>query len=279
MKKRLGNFAVIGDPVEHSLSPKIHNLFAKQHGYQIEYEKIRVTKSSFVDFVEDFFSNLGAGLNITLPLKTDAFEIADTLDEDSRSCQAVNTLTPINGKLSGFNTDGVGFLTDLETRHGIAVKDKRILLLGSGGAAKGIVRPLLTSGPKKLVIANRTSTSAWALADQLNSENFNGLEGLGLDDTQLLNQRFDIIVNATSAGHQNSEMPIDEDLLEDAICYDLSYGPAASFSRWARSRGAKRSIDGLGMLIEQAAKSYEIWTGFSPNTESVRSKIKEDLAL
>ncbi len=279
MKKRLGNFAVIGDPVEHSLSPKIHNLFAKQHGNQIEYEKIRVTKGLFAAFVEDFFSNRGAGLNITLPLKAEAFKIADTLDEDSKSCQAVNTLKPVNGKLSGFNTDGVGFLTDLEAWHGIAVKDKRILLLGSGGAAKGIVRPLLSREPKTLVIANRTLASARALADQLNSENFIGIEGLGLDDTQLMKKRFDIIINATSAGHNNSEMPIDEDFLEDAICYDLSYGPAASFFRWAESSGAKRSIDGLGMLIEQAAKSYEIWTGFSPNTESVRATIRNDLRI
>ena len=279
MKKAVGNFAVIGDPVEHSLSPKIHNLFAKQHGNQIAYEKIRVTKGSFVAFVKDFFSNRGAGLNITLPLKTEAFEMADRLDEDSRSCQAVNTLKPVNGKLSGFNTDGVGFLADLETWHGIALKDKRILLLGSGGAARGIVRPLLTREPKTLVIANRTQASAGALADQLISENLIGLEGLGLDDTQLLDKRFDIIVNATSAGHKNSEMPIDEDLLEDAICYDLSYGPAASFFRWAESRGAKRSIDGLGMLIEQAAKSYEIWTGFSPDTESVRAKIRNNLGI
>ena len=279
MKKRLGNFAVIGDPVEHSLSPKIHNLFAKQHGKQIEYEKIRVSRGLFVAYVEDFFSNRGAGLNITLPLKAEAFEIADTLDEDSKSCRAVNTLKLVNGKLSGFNTDGVGFLTDLEAWHGIAVKDKRILLLGSGGAAKGIVRPLLSREPKTLVIANRTHASARALADQLNSENFIGIEGLGLGDTQLLKKRFDIIINATSAGHKNSEMPIDEDFLEDAICYDLSYGPAASFFRWAESSGAKRSIDGLGMLIEQAAKSYEIWTGFSPNTESVRAKIRADIDL
>ena len=279
MKKAIGNFAVIGDPVEHSLSPKIHNLFAKQHGNQIAYEKIRVTKGLFVAFVEDFFSNRGVGLNITLPLKTEAFEMADTLDEDSRSCQAVNTLKPVNGKLSGFNTDGVGFLADLETWHGIALKDKRILLLGSGGAARGIVRPLLTREPKTLVIANRTQASAGALADQLISENLIGLEGLGLDDTQLLDKRFDIIVNATSAGHKNSEMPIDEDLLEDAICYDLSYGPAASFFRWAESRGAKRSIDGSGMLIEQAAKSYEIWTGFSPDTEPVRAKIRDELGI
>ena len=279
MKKAVGNFAVIGDPVEHSLSPKIHNLFAKQHGNQIAYEKIRVTKGSFVAFVKDFFSNRGAGLNITLPLKTEAFEMADTLDEDSRSCQAVNTLKPVNGKLGGFNTDGVGFLADLETWHGIALKDKRILLLGSGGAARGIVRPLLTREPKTLVIANRTQASARALAAQLISENLIGLEGLGLDDTQLLDKRFDIIVNATSAGHKNSEMPIDQDLLEDAICYDLSYGPAASFFRWAESRGAKRSIDGLGMLIEQAAKSYEIWTGFSPDTESVRAKIRDELGI
>ena len=279
MKKRLGNFAVIGDPVEHSLSPKIHNLFAKQHGNQIEYEKIRVTKGLFVAFVEDFFSNRGVGLNITLPLKAEAFEIADTLDEDSKSCQAVNTLKPVNGKLSGFNTDGVGFLTDLEAWHGIAVKDKRILLLGSGGAAKGIVRPLLSREPKTLVIANRTHASARALADQLNSENFIGLEGSGLDDAELLNKRFDIIINATSAGHKNSEMPIDQGLVEDAICYDLSYGPAASFFRWAESSGAKRSIDGLGMLIEQAAKSYEIWTRFSPDTESVRAKIRNELGI
>ena len=277
MKKAIGKYAVIGDPVEHSLSPKIHNLFAKQHGNRIEYEKIRVSRGLFPAFVEDFFSNRGAGLNITLPLKTEAFEIADALDEDSRSCQAVNTLKLVNGKLSGFNTDGVGFLKDLETWHGITVKDKRILLLGSGGAAKGIVRPLLAREPKTLVIANRTHTSARALADQLHSENFIGLEGLGLDDAGLLNKRFDIIINATSAGHKNSEMPIDGDLLEDAVCYDLSYGPAAGFSRWAELRGAKRSIDGLGMLIEQAAKSYEIWTGFSPKTESVRAKIRDDV--
>ena len=279
MKKHLGNFAVIGDPVEHSLSPKIHNLFAKQHGNQIEYEKIRVSKGLFVAFVEDFFSNRGAGLSITLPLKSEAFEIADSLDEASRSCQAVNTLKLVNGKLNGFNTDGVGFLADLETWHGITVKDKRILLLGSGGAAKGVVRPLLTREPKTLVIANRTHASARALADQLHSENFIGLEGVGLDNAELLNKRFDIIVNATSAGHKNSEMPIDGDLLEDAVCYDLSYGPAAGFSRWAELRGAKRSIDGLGMLIEQAAKSYEIWTGFSPNTESVRASIRNELGI
>jgi shikimate dehydrogenase len=279
MKKAGGNFAVIGDPVEHSLSPKIHNLFANQHGNQIEYEKIRVTKGLFVDFVEDFFSNRGAGLNITLPLKTEAFEIADSLDQDSRSCQAVNTLKSVNGKLSGFNTDGVGFLTDLEVWHGVTVKDKQILLLGSGGAARGIVRPILSSGPKTLVIANRTYPSALALVDQLNSENFNNVECSDLNDPQLLNKRFDIIVNATSVGHKNSQMPIDEDLLEDAVCYDLSYGPAASFSHWAESRGARRSIDGLGMLIEQAAKSYEIWTGFSPNTESVRAKIRNDVDI
>ena len=279
MKKAVEKYAVVGDPVENSLSPKIHNLFAKQHGNQIEYEKIRVSKGLFVAFVEDFFSNRGAGLNITLPLKAEAFEIADTLDADSKSCQAVNTLKPVNGKLRGCNTDGVGFLVDLEVWHGIAVKDKRILLLGSGGAAKGIVRPLLSRGPKTLVIANRTHASARALADQLHSENFIGLEGLGLDDTQLMKKRFDIIINATSAGHKNSEMPIDEDFLEDAICYDLSYGPAARFSRWAESSGAKRSIDGLGMLIEQAAKSYEIWTGFSPNTESVRARIRNDLGI
>ncbi len=276
MKKAVEKYAVIGDPVEHSLSPKIHNLFAKQHGNQIEYEKIRVSKGLFAAFVEDFFSNKGAGLNITLPLKTEAFEIADALDEDSRSCQAANTLKLVNGKLSGFNTDGVGFLTDLETWHGITVKDKRILLLGAGGAAKGIVRPLLAREPKTLVIANRTHASARALADQLHSENFIGLEGLGLEDAELLNKRFDIIVNATSAGHKNSEMPIDEAILEGAVCYDLSYGPAAGFSRWAELRGAKISIDGLGMLIEQAAKSYEIWTGFSPNTESVRVKIRNN---
>ena len=273
------NFAVIGDPVEHSLSPKIHYLFAKQDGNQIKYEKIRVTKGSFVNFVEDFFSNRGGGLNITLPLKTDAFEIAGKLDRDSKSCQAVNTLKSVNGTLSGFNTDGVGFLEDLEVWHEISVKNKRVLLLGSGGAAKGIIRPLLINGPKTLTIANRTPVSAMGLADQLRLENFNGIEGMGLDDIQLLDQRFDIIVNATSSGHKNSGVPIDENLLEGSICYDLSYGPAASFARWAESRGAKRSIDGLGMLIEQAAKSYEIWTGFSPDTESVRAKIRDDIDI
>ena len=270
-------FAVIGDPVEHSISPEIHQMFANQHGNQIKYEKIRVKKASFESFVQDFFSNQGLGLNVTLPLKTDAFEVANTLDGDSRACGAANTLKSVNGDLRGYNTDGAGFLTDLEEWHGVTAKDKRILLLGSGGAAKGIIRPLLNRGPKTLTIANRTPASALALVDQLRLENFEKLEGIGLDDAQLSDKRFDIIVNATSTGHKNSDMPIDENLLEGAICYDLSYGSAARFSRWAESRGASKSIDGLGMLIEQAAKSYEIWTGFSPNTESVRSKIGEKM--
>ena len=275
MTSTSARYAVVGDPVEHSISPEIHQMFAKQHGNQIEYKKIRVVKDLFEDFVKDFFSNRGTGLNITLPLKTHAFDIADSHDEDSSSCQAVNTLKSVDGKLNGFNTDGVGFLMDLEVWHGITVKDKHILLLGSGGAAKGIARPILRSGPKTLTIANRTPASALALVDQLRLESKENLDGIGLDDTQLSDKHFDIIVNATSTGHKNSEMPIDENLLEGAICYDLSYGSAARFSRWAESRGASKSIDGLGMLIEQAAKSYEIWTGFSPNTESVRSKIGE----
>tara|TARA_Y100000766_G_C18814754_1_gene559879 strand:+ start:108 stop:947 length:840 start_codon:yes stop_codon:yes gene_type:complete len=270
-------FAVIGDPVEHSISPEIHQMFAKQHGNQIKYEKIRVKSVSFASFVQDFFSNQGLGLNVTLPLKTNAFELASTLDRDSRACGAVNTLKSVNGALRGYNTDGAGFLTDLEEWHGVRVKGKRILLLGSGGAAKGIIRPLLNKAPKTLTISNRTLASALVLVDQLRLENFENLEGIGLDDAQLSDKRFDIIVNATSAGHKNSEMPIDENLLEGAICYDLSYGSAARFSRWAKSRGASKSIDGLGMLIEQAAKSYEIWTGFSPDTETVRSRIGERL--
>ncbi|WP_462320669.1 shikimate dehydrogenase [Halochromatium sp.] len=283
-------YAVIGNPIAHSKSPAIHAAFAAQTGEPIEYGRILGDPNDFAGDVRHFVAEGGRGLNVTVPFKTAAFELLDDLSEQARAAGAVNTLIVRDGGLlRGDNTDGVGLLRDLIQNHGFALTGKRVLLLGAGGAACGVVRPLLQASPAELLIANRTASKAEALAEQAGSwrspesnpeagtaqgqsaiqSPSTRVRGSGLDG--LAGQRFDLIINATSTG-LNDQVPAIPDgcLDEGGWVYDLMYADELTpFCRWGQARGASRVLDGLGMLVEQAAESFWLWRGIRPRTAPV----------
>jgi len=262
-------YAVIGNPIEHSKSPFIHQAFARQTGEEIEYGRILGDLDHFEEDVRRFFADGGKGLNVTVPFKERAFRLADRLGERARSAGAVNTLAlQADGALLGENTDGVGLVRDLVVNHGFRFTGRRVLLLGAGGASRGVARPLLEQHPAELVIANRTASKAETLAAGLQ-----GLEapvhGCGLD--ALEGERFDLIVNGTAAGLKGELPAIPDDCLASGgWVYDMMYGAEpTAFVRWGRAHGAEKALDGLGMLVEQAAESFFIWRGVRPETAPV----------
>ncbi len=266
-------YAVIGNPIDHSLSPTIHAEFARQTGEDIEYG--RIEGGDFVLDVRNFFGAGGKGLNVTVPFKEEAFRFADDLSERAQRAGAVNTLTALDrGRAAGDNTDGAGLVTDLGCNHRFAFGGARILLLGAGGAAKGVAHPLLEQGPARLVIANRTVKKAVALAKQLDA---GGLaEGCGFGDLE--GEQFDLIVNGTAAGLAEEVPPIPDDCLAGGgWTYDLMYDREAptAFQIWGRAHGAAKALDGLGMLVEQAAESFLVWRGVRPDTEPVIRMLRD----
>lgn len=276
-------YAVVGNPVAHSRSPEIHQAFAAQFGATIEYAKVKVEDGGFATFMAEFIQAGGAGLNITVPLKPQAFAFVDEHDELALSAGAVNTIKIDGaGSCRGFNTDGIGLLNDLVGRYGLTLSDARILLLGAGGAAQGVLNPLLRAKPRLLVLANRTLAKARQLVAQYKTQVSDApLVASALSE---IDQQPDIIINATSAGlnAQRDGAPgalaaLAPHWLGGAFCYDMSYGPAAAFCRWAAAAGAKDSVDGLGMLVEQAAESYYIWREQRPQTEPVLTQLRGQL--
>jgi shikimate dehydrogenase len=266
-------YAVIGNPIEHSKSPLIHTAFAAQTGEDIEYERLLGTPGRFEQEVGDFFRQGGGGLNVTVPFKERAWQLADTLGTSAELAQAVNTLIPeADGRLRGENTDGVGLIRDLVVNHGCLLSGSRILLLGAGGASKGVAPALLDQGPESLTIANRTGARAEALAARLTP--LGRVNGCGLDD--LGQERFDLIVNCTSAGLSGELPPLPPSLLDaGGWAYDLMYASeATAFVRWGRTQGACKSLDGLGMLVEQAAESFFLWRGVRPQTATVIARLR-----
>lgn len=262
----MDRYAVFGHPVHHSVSPALHHAFATQTGQALEYTKQAVQPDQFAAAVNRFFHADGKGLNITLPFKRQAYALADRLTKRARCAQAVNTLwKDAGGKLHGDNTDGVGFIRDLTVNQRIAVADKTILLIGAGGAARGVLNPLATAGPKRLHIANRTSGKAVELAASYPAE----VTGGGLNAWP--HMQFDLIINASAAGHNKVvSTPPATRLAPELTCYDLSYGtPAAPFLSWAHAQGATKAIDGWGMLVEQAAEAFELWRDIRPDTAPV----------
>ena len=261
-------YAVIGNPIEHSKSPLIHSEFARQTGQRITYRRILSQAHCFEQDVRDFIAAGGRGLNVTVPFKEAAFRLADSLSERARAAGAVNTLIfQDDGLTRGDNTDGVGLVRDLSVNHRRALEGSRILLLGAGGASKGVARPLLETGPALLVIANRTAAKAVQLARELVQSG--RVEGCGFD--QLGDREFDLIINGTAAGLKN-EVP---DIPPSALApggwtYDMMYGSTpTAFVRWGEARGAAKALDGLGMLVEQAAESFWLWRGVRPDTAPV----------
>ncbi len=261
-------YAVIGNPIEHSKSPQIHAAFAAQTGQDLEYGLLLGDLEDFEGDVRDFFAAGGKGLNVTVPFKEQAFQIADQLTPRAATARAVNTLARLGDeRILGDNTDGVGLVTDLTVNHGVALVDRSLLLLGAGGASRGVIRPLLEQRPAQLVIANRTVEKALALAAEV--AELGAVSGCGLSD--LAGQRFDVIVNGTAAGLKGAVPAIPDDCLNPGGCtYDMMYASEpTAFVRWGRDHGAVRALDGLGMLVEQAAESFRLWRDVRPDTGPV----------
>ncbi len=261
-------YAVVGDPVAHSLSPRIHRLFAEQTGQRMDYAKIRVAAPEFAGFVADFFREGGGGLNVTAPHKTAAFELAGALSPRARRARAVNTLLPggPDGP-RGENTDGTGLLRDLKDNHGVAVAGRRVLVLGAGGAARGALAALADEGPALIAVANRGAARRDALLRDFGPP----VTGRAAAEAG----PFDLVVNAAAAG---APPPAGEArLAEGCRCYDMAYGRGETpFARWARERGAAPALDGLGMLVEQAAESFRLWRGARPRAAPVIAALRRE---
>lgn len=265
---QIDQYAVFGSPIKHSKSPRIHKLFAEQTQQLMEYSAELVPAEQFSLVVKEFFSQGGCGLNCTVPLKELAWEYAELRTERAELAKAVNTLAlQEDGRVLGDNTDGIGLVTDLQNNHGIAIQQKRVLILGAGGASRGIILPIVQQAPLAITIANRTVAKALTLADEFSHKG--KINACGYDD--LKGQSFDLILNATSASLSDELPPLAEGLLaEQGSCYDLAYAnEATAFVRWAREQQAINSLDGLGMLVEQAAEAFFLWRGVRPDTVPV----------
>jgi shikimate dehydrogenase len=258
-------YAVIGNPVAHSKSPSIHAEFARATAQDIDYGRIEAPLEGFAQTVENFRAAGGKGLNVTLPFKDQAFSLCRQVSERARVARAVNTLVFDTG--FGDNTDGVGLIRDIDENLGVRLKGRAVLLLGAGGAARGVVGALLEAGVDRLLIANRTVSKAQDLARR-----FAGATGGGYD--ALAGERVDVIINATSAGLADEAPPVPEGLFRGtALAYDMVYGRETPFLAAARRAGARAS-DGLGMLVEQAAESFFVWRGVRPQTRPVLEKLR-----
>jgi shikimate dehydrogenase len=269
------HYAVMGNPIAHSKSPRIHTLFAEQTGELLDYRAILVEPDGFADAVADFMASGGKGLNITVPFKEQAWSLATTRTPRAERAGAVNTLSlEPGGELLGDNTDGAGLVRDLLYNQDATLRGRRILLLGAGGAARGVLEPLLAEQPALLVIANRTSSKAVELARLFCD--LGHTEGCGLDD--VAGQHFDVIINATAASLSGEVPAIAADTVTaDSWCYDMMYGDRpTAFMEWARARGATHVMDGLGMLVEQAAESFYIWRKVRPDTAPVIAKLRDN---
>lgn len=254
-------YCVIGDPITHSRSPEIHRFFADQQADSIKYESKRVDEASFQNFVRNFFESGGAGLNITLPHKESAYLLCDELSERAALSRAVNTLFMDDlGLLHGENTDGLGLVRDIINNHGIVIRNKRILIIGAGGAARGVIHDLVSCNPASVSIINRTHHRAEALAKYFNVE--------ALEVKVAFERNFDLIINATASSLVGELPPICSEMLApNCCCYDMMYSKEdTSFVRWARENGVSRTMDGLGMLVEQAAEAFFLWRGSRPIT-------------
>jgi shikimate dehydrogenase len=264
----IDRYGVMGYPISHSRSPVIHRLFALQTGQDMQYELLQVSPEKLETAIRQFQRTGGKGLNITVPHKTEVAKLVDQMSERASTAGAVNTIAFRGGEMYGDNTDGFGLLRDLSVNLGVQLEDANILVLGAGGATRGIIGPLLEMQPAGLRIANRTLGKAQALADHFGTQGpvtacrFNVIP---------VSDPYDLIINATSAGLQGDVPPYPEAAItEGTFCYDLSYGlNATPFSVWAREHGATKSVMGWGMLVEQAAESFKLWRGVRPDTAPV----------
>ena len=265
-------FAVMGSPIAHSLSPRIHQLFAAQFGIMLSYEKIEVMPIDLKQAIEIFRQEGGVGLNITAPLKEAAYVLCQFTGEFILA-QSVNTLYwNKQNQLCGLNTDGLGLIADLKEHLNWEIKNKRILILGAGGAVAGILNPLLNEKPRSIVIANRTVARAQQLISRF------ATSGLVVADSINMKIPFDIVLNATGGDFSEDNIPFKINHIEQSACYDLSYSlDNTLFCDYVSALGASKVVNGLGMLIEQAALSFQQWHNVMPDTRLVRDQIKAEV--
>lgn len=272
----IDRYAVFGNPIAHSKSPLIHSLFAEQTEQNISYTAVLVLPDQFDAAVSSFAKSGGKGLNITVPFKLDACRIATQLSARAKRAGAVNTLIIKDvDDYSADNTDGVGLVRDLTINNHIGISGKNILIIGAGGAVRGVLQPLLENSPTSISIANRTKDKAIVLADDFSD--LGDVRGFGLDELDMIDA--DIIINGTSASLKGDLPPIPGALInEDTFCYDMMYASEPTvFMKWGTENGAVNVSDGLGMLVEQAAESFSIWRGVTPDTKKVIQSVRDSL--
>lgn len=274
MTHKMDSYVVFGNPIGQSKSPFIHTLFARQTNQPLNYSALQPGKDSFVEAATQFFSNGGKGCNVTAPFKESAYQFADRVTERAELAGAVNTLKKLDdGEIIGDNTDGEGLVQDL-LQYQVTLKDARILLIGAGGAARGVIKPLLDQKPNQLVVANRTKSKAEQLVTMFSS--YGDISATSLDDVK---SDFDIVINSTSSGLSGELPAISHTIFSSrTVVYDMVYGAGQTvFNQWAIKNGAHVAYDGLGMLVGQAAESFMLWRGLRPGTKQVLRELRKNL--
>ena len=264
------HFAVIGNPIHHSLSPQIHKMFAKEAGLHMDYEAILSPLDEFKSTVETLITKKLSGANVTVPFKKEAYQLAITHSQYARIAEAVNTLEFKNKEIIGHNTDGIGLVRDLEQNLHEDLNHKKILLIGAGGAAEGVMYSIMEKKPLELSLTNRTIEKSHAIQNKMHmhAKNFNVNLNV-IEIAKLPEQYFDVIINATSASLHEADLGLNNKVFHDqCLAYDMMYGKETLFIKQAKSQHAKTS-DGIGMLVEQAAEAFYIWHHIKPQTKSV----------
>lgn len=264
-------YAVIGNPIAQSKSPLIHAAFARQCGHDICYEAILAAADAFDKTVRAFIAAGGKGMNVTAPFKLDALALSDRLSERARAAQAVNTLSFTQDGILGDNTDGFGLVLDIQQRLGVSLVGRRILIVGAGGAARGVLLPLLQTQPASLLVVNRSEAKAHALIEPWLGTRTIAAGGLAA----VRDKEFDVVINATSTGLSDHALDLGRNLYAPgALAYEMVYGRETAFMADARSQGAAVVADGLGMLVGQAAESFRVWRGIMPDVGQVLDQLR-----
>jgi len=279
-EQKAGHYAVMGNPINHSKSPQIHSDFAAQTNQKMIYDAIHVDLGGFTQAVRNFQANDGKGLNITVPFKLEAYNLVDKLSQRAQRAGAVNTIIfEKDGSMLGDNTDGQGLVADLINHLNWEIKEKKVLVLGAGGASRGILEPILQQHPELVFIANRTASKAKDLADEFTS--LGNIQGGGYSSLDSISgNTFDLIINATSASLHGEVPPLSDTILHsNSQCYDMMYAAEpTAFMNWAIRIGITKVSDGLGMLVGQAAESFFLWRGVRPEVKPVIELIRRNMS-
>ena len=271
----MDRYAVMGNPIKHSKSPLIHRLFAEISNQNLSYEAMLVAEEGFTEAVDTFRRSGGKGLNITVPFKEQAWQLATQRTERAELAGAINTLSFKENEIAGDNTDGVGLVRDILKNHQGCIKNKRVLIVGAGGAVRGVLAPILAEQPAELVLVNRTVSKAQGLARHF--RDYGEILPCGFDDLE--GDSFDCLINGSSASLSGQLPPLAPTCIgPQSWCYDMMYGADKTpFNSWAENQGAAKVMDGLGMLVEQAAEAFFIWRGVRPETSPVIEELRKQL--